>query len=689
MNTRIHDAINRNPFILMVNPSMGTTPGKKEDILRNYLSLGTLAGALINREFLIRFFKSLGKKIFIFDDESNYPAFDIRVIHLSLKPESRTVHEYLSAFLNKVAVSPLMVCMTATSAQLDEAQAVARAAKQIIPNAIRVIGGPHVSVAANKYLEYSEFQVACIGEGVETISELALLLLSCKHRDFSSVPGIAFKESTGRVQTNPRRIPLLDLDAYPFPSNSLELFWEQAPLKEKHQNHVLYILAGYGCPHNCIFCSQRAIHHSRIRERSAENIFQEITELAKKGFRKFAFVQETFFNRKKRIETFCNMIEASGLDIEWTAEARADQLKYRELKRMRSAGLRFIQIGVETGDSELLARLGKNIDLDRIIEVTRWCIDLQINTAFYLLVGLPGQGWQSIFRSALFFVKHPPYNRFTRHASVSIAIPYPGTQIWKDRSVRLIHRDQHQFSWPDRNPKIHNPESGEFTGQNFTETDDLTPDEILEAWIYLDDFCHFLLHAIYPSQSDPDGSERSFEYAGRLFYMLKRRAIRDIIIRAHPDLTGSKRTAAFHEIVKIDQGAEIHLKDVSNFTEPDSDVFNGFLEDVKFLNGFHTMKCFCIENRIKWMKICTLIWHFNEQKINNFRFKSDHHNMGREMNDRLQILDVALLDRYLAQIDLGSPLSLFSEIIHSNQNFFAFGFSFFPDQNRTMKIVLE
>lgn len=685
----MREATGPNPFILLVNPSLGATRDKNEDILRNYLSLGTLASALINRGFLKRFSRCLGKEAFIFDDESAYPDFDIRILHLSFKPDRLTVHQYLSAFVKQAGVLPLMVCMTATSAQLDEAGAVAAAARQIAHGALRIIGGPHVSVAANETLECSQFHVACIGEGVETLCELALKIFYDNHGDLSGVTGIVFKDSRGRVRSNPGRIPLLDLDAYPFPSDSLTLFYGQASLQGKHQDHIVYILAGYGCPHNCIFCSQRAIHRSRIRERSAGKIFEEIKGLSKKGFSRFALVQETFFNRKKRIDTFCKLIETSALDIEWTAEARADQLEYRELKRLRSAGLRFVQIGVETGDPELLGRLGKKMDLDRVIEVGRWCTDLKIHTAFYLLVGLPGQGWQSIFRSALFFSKHPPYNRFTRHASVSIAIPYPGTRIWRDRSVRLVYREPYQLSWPKRNPEISTNASGEFIGQNFTETDDLTPDEILEAWIYLDDFCHFLLHAIYPDPKDPAGSHRSLDYAKRLLYMLKRRAVRDIIIRAQKGLDRSKRLAAYHEISEIDQGAEKHFKDVSMATEPASDVFNQFLADVRFLNGFQAMKRLGIDNRLKWMKLCALIWHFNQKKTHHFRFENDHPEMGARIDDRLQSLDGVLLDRYLTQIDLGAHPASFADIIHFNQHLYAFGFTFYPANSRTIEITLE
>ncbi len=91
---------------------------------------------------------------------------------------------------------------------------------------------------------------------------------------------------------------------------------------------------------------------------------------------------------------------------------------------------------------------------------------------------------------------HPPFNRITRHAAVSIAIPYPGTKIWQEQTVRLIDNQKEQLNWPVRNPAISVNAAGEFVGKNHTETDDLTSEEILEAWIYLDDFCHFLLHAV-------------------------------------------------------------------------------------------------------------------------------------------------------------------------------------------------
>jgi len=679
---------NTNPFILFVNPSLGTKRYDAEDKLRSYLSLGTLAAALRNRAFLKRFAERLGKKEIIIDSESGFPVFDIVVLNLSLKPGRRSIQEYFSDFLKQFNQTPLMLCMTATSAHLDEAEEVARTAKQVVPTALRIIGGPHVSVAAGDFLNNSEFQVACIGEGVETLSEIALLVSIVGNPDFSMIEGITFKYGSGRVYSNPLRVPLLELDDYPFPSDSLEFFRGPAEDLEENQNQLIYILSGYGCPHDCIFCAQRSIHGRKIRERSADNIIEEISYLFARGFRKFAFVQETFLNRKKRIDSFCRLIEDSGMQIEWTAEARADQLDYEQLKRMRAAGLRFIQIGVESGDPVLLKKLRKAVDLDQIIQLRNWCRQLKINTAFYLLVGLPGQDWQSLLRSALFIMDYPPYNRITKHAAVSIAIPYPGTKMWQEQTVRFVDIEEAKISWPQRNPEVFVNDAGEFVGKNFTETDDLTPDEILEAWIYLDDFCHFLLHAIDPDQKDSADRGKSMEYAGRMFYMIQRRTIRDLIIRAQPHYTAAKRKAAYHEIVQNDGEIEKHFKDVTIGTEPAIDVFMRFLAAVQFSNGFDTMKWLNIGNRIKWMKICAMLWHLKGRKINDFRFDNDDKKAGLDLDRRLQALDESQINRYLVQIDARIAPDSFPDISQVNQQVSAFGFSFSAVGAHTLEVDL-
>lgn len=683
--------MNKKILILFVNPSIGTEHYANQDKLRSYLSLGTLASALRSGVFLRRFMERSGRTDFTDDFDSDNHIFEIHVLNLSLKPEHQAVKGFLADSLEQLHQAPDMVCMTATSAHLDEAAALARAAAEILPGALRIIGGAHVSVAAEDFLKRSEFQVACFGEGVETLSEIALLRWRDPDAGFSTIPGLAFKDGSGRIHLNSMRTPVMALDDYPFASYSLDLFWDKLEDPAENRRHLIYILSGFGCPHDCIFCAQRSIHRKIIRERSAKSIFEEIAYLFARGFRKFAFVQETFLNPSQRLDSFCRLIEEAGMQIEWTAEARADQLQYDQLRRMQAAGLRFIQIGVESGDSDQLKKSGKNIRLEQIVELRNWCWELKINTAFYLLVGLPHQGWQSLLRTALFFKDYPPYNRITRHASVAVAIPYPGTQIWQAQSVRLIDDRNGRMSWPDRSPSIRVNDAGEFIGKNFTETDAMVPEEILEAWLYLDDFCHFLLHGIHAETTD-QGSlslSKSMEYADRLLYMLQRRTIRDLIIRAGPEAAANGRKAAWLEINRLDDDAEKHFKDVTRDTEPVIDIFTRFLAAVRFLNGFETMKRLSIGNRIKWMKLCALIWHLKGREFNDLQFEKDDRKTGLELDRRLRVWDESLLNRSLTQIDADTPSAFRPDDISPDLHASAIGVKFINADNKILKISMD
>ncbi len=591
---------------MFVNPSMGANRYERQDRLRSCLGLLTMASALRDRSFLKRFAGALGSKELILQDENDYPSFDINIIHLSLRPQGQPLQAYLDQFLRENSINPAFICATATSAQIHEASELAEAARQVASSAIRIIGGPHVSVVPCEYLEDSEYQVACVGEGVETLTEIALRFSLPQAGGLSVISGIAYRDEKGQVRLNPPREYALTLDDYPFPSDSIDILLDDHLDAEKNKRDLTYLFVGSGCPYHCVFCAQKAIHGGVIRERSADDIFAEITALHARGFRKFAIVQETILNHKSRIDRLCHLIKDSGLKLEWAAEARADQVNFELLERMRDAGLRFIQVGVETGDQELLDTLNKKIRLDQVKLLREWCAALRINTTFYMLVGLPGQDWQSILRSAIFVRDHPPYNRATMHLSVAVAIPYPGTTLAEETSVRLLDRDEKVRNWPDRNPLITVDERGEFQGKNLTETDHMTSEEILESLIYLDDFGQFLLHALYgPSQTCSE-RRRLWELAHRMFYMIERRTIRDLIVRAQNELTPQSRRNAYLEVLERDEGKEARLEEVTESPESFR-VFTDFISTVRFTNGFQTMKRLSIPNRIKWMRLCAVL----------------------------------------------------------------------------------
>jgi radical SAM superfamily enzyme YgiQ (UPF0313 family) len=641
--------MHRSLVILFVNPSGGTAQPAAQDQLKGYLTLGSLASALRDKTFLRRMAERLG----IGNPAPagpELPGHAVHVLQLASQPGDQPITRFLEAAFGVLPKAPDLVGMTATSADLEEACEVARLAARFFPSALRAIGGPHASVLPEETLRHSEYQLACFGEGVETLAELLLRWPPAEEKALARLAGIAYKDSGGNVHRNPPRRPLLPLEDYPFPSASLDLFWPHLDTPDKNGQYPVSVLAGYGCPHDCSFCAQSCIHAGNVRERNAASIFAEVERLYARGFRKFAFVQETFLNNRQRVRRFCELLSASGLEIEWTAEARADQVSRNSLAEMRSAGLKFIQLGVETGDEELLRSIGKTVSREQIVRATAWCRELGIHTAFYMLAGLPGQGWQSILRSALLVWQHTPYNLLTRHVSVAIAIPYPGTRIARDHTVRLV--DRHSRSWPVRNPAVAVGEHGEFEGRAPTETDDMTAAEIFEAWLYLDDFCHFLMHA-RSGEGRPDQRSTSGDYAQRLLYMIQRRTVRDLILRAQPRLTPALRAAALLDLSEQDRHAERHFKDVAAETEPLSGSFLKFLATARFDNGFQCMRLLRLPNRLKWMKLCGIAWLFSGKIGNRFTFVADERAAGEKLDLHLDGLRMESIDRCLEAADRG------------------------------------
>ena len=84
------------------------------------------------------------------------------------------------------------------------------------------------------------------------------------------------------------------------------------------------------------------------------------------------------------------------------------------------------------------------------------------------------------------------------------------------------------------------------------------------------------------------------------------------------------------------------------------------------------MRWLSIANRIKWMKICAMVWELKSREIDNFRFGHDSKKTGVDLGRRLRALDESQLNRYLAQIEGGiSPDSL-PDINPINQQFLRF-----------------
>lgn len=130
------------------------------------------------------------------------------------------------------------------------------------------------------------------------------------------------------------------------------------------------IITSRGCPFNCKFCTVPSFWKHTYRQRSPENIFQEIKLLTEQfGAKKIFILDDSFTVSKTRTIQLLNLILNNNIQIEWACLTRADLLDDELLSLMKASGCSTISIGVESANQDTLDYLNKEIRLS-VIEKT-------------------------------------------------------------------------------------------------------------------------------------------------------------------------------------------------------------------------------------------------------------------------------------------------------------------------------
>lgn len=312
----------------------------------------------------------------------------------------------------------------ATTPQVPIAAKVSRKVKELNPDALAIIGGIHATVLPEEMLLTSDFDVAVIGEGEETVLEIA------ENMPLESIKGIAYKKD-GEVFMNERRPLIEDLDSIPYPAYHLVNLLEYAPAGYKMTGSVI---TSRGCPFNCIFCAQKEITKKRVRYRSIENVIDELRFLKEKyGLDTFCFEDETFTVSRKRLVNLCK--EIKKLDIHFKCQARADRVDYELLRLLKECGCFEIGFGIESGSQRILDIIGKGTTVEQnrkaILEAKR----AGMRTMAFLMVGSPTEDDDSIEATIKFLDEVQP-----DACSVGMFTPYPGTDVY-------INPEKYNFSF--------------------------------------------------------------------------------------------------------------------------------------------------------------------------------------------------------------------------------------------------
>lgn len=311
----------------------------------------------------------------------------------------------------------------------DNASSVCRVSKVLkeqAPDLILMGGGPQAGPEPDALMENGRFDVLVRGEGEGAFVELLQFYLGGAGT-LSDVLGISYRDGE-RVVHNPDRPPNTQLDDLPYPDRTLSD-------ENAVPRGVERIISGRGCPYSCAFCAE-GTHQSVYRYRSTGVVLDEVDYLIEqREFRYLLFMDDTFVAAPARaMEIAAGLKERRdrGADFRWFCEARVDILcRHPELlPAMKEAGLARVQIGIESGNQEVIDAYGKRITLEQIREGVQLIVDAGIpSIAGNFIIGGALESPDTVARTIDFAEELINLAPGRMDLTTTYLTPYPGTAI--------------------------------------------------------------------------------------------------------------------------------------------------------------------------------------------------------------------------------------------------------------------
>jgi anaerobic magnesium-protoporphyrin IX monomethyl ester cyclase len=296
--------------------------------------------------------------------------------------------------------------------------------KEWVPRARIVAGGPLASAVEEGLLDWPFFDALISGEGEKPVVSYARAVIRGEGR-LDEVPSLIFRKE-GAIVKNARAPLIEDLDEIP----PIDYRLTGSPPR------VLSISTGRGCPFKCAFCFQAA-HGRRYRYRSPEKVVEEIEEkLEKYDLRIFSITDDTFVAHPERVRRMCDLLnryrERSGRDFRFYCEARVDLLARHGdlLSRLKEAGLIRLQIGIESGDQQVIDAYNKGITREQVEHIVREAKELGgISVVGNFIIGGAFETEETFLHSLSFAKKLINIAPGVFESGLGFFCPYPGTEI--------------------------------------------------------------------------------------------------------------------------------------------------------------------------------------------------------------------------------------------------------------------
>lgn len=302
------------------------------------------------------------------------------------------------------------------------------------PEAYCLLLGPGSTYYIEKCACHSH-NIVLRGEPDMQLLELLQAFRSGAEADWQNVDGISFLKD-GKVVNNKPHALVKDLDILPFPARHLlgKRTFHNPKLKLTPYTPAL---TSRQCPFKCIYCVPssltfaREIENRRINGkkpfvsfRSVENVAAELEMLARQGYKAIGFMDDNFIWNEQRTKAICDELKKYG--FKWGCQARVDLITEPIAKMLGESGCRYVDLGVESFNDEVLKYIKKGITRDQIYEAVALLQKYNVPVKMNILIGTSPLENREILRDTIRRAKRLKVDQIM----FNIVTPFPGTEFY-------------------------------------------------------------------------------------------------------------------------------------------------------------------------------------------------------------------------------------------------------------------
>ena len=338
-----------------------------------------------------------------------------------------------------------------------------QAIKRSFPDVCVILGGIHASQRPEWHFEVSEPDFIVIGEGEETIVELVLAFDRCNF-DPSMIPGIAFRDNTGKIVRTRVRHLLRQLNR-PWALNAVLLSLSGTPryLEQQSRKAPAYVddiigenipaaalYGSRGCPRSCSYCSATRRTGRTIRHVGAIFLFRQFLKMRQEyGVGAFANQADTFGlvpddldflgmvkeYRQSSGDTSFVLNNPNAFFLEqFFPKERNREINLDFLELLRNAGINTITIAIETLSQRFSGKVNwGEIRPEMVYELCRTIRAMGFKSDIYMMYGFPGQTEEEFAADLRFGVELASLVDLITWSALSL---FPGTRLYDKYVVR-------------------------------------------------------------------------------------------------------------------------------------------------------------------------------------------------------------------------------------------------------------